>query len=68
MKPNPNQLRQAQGDLVQFYGHDKPMDEITLGDADEFRRDLLGRLRRKHGTPGVAAGRSDSSGPPSARN
>ena len=37
-------LRQAQGDLVRFFGADKPMDEITLGDADEFRRDLLGRL------------------------
>ena len=37
-------LGQAQGNLVRFFGPDKPMNEITLGDADEYRRDLLGRL------------------------
>ena len=37
-------LGQARNNLVRFFGEDKPLGEITLGDADEFRRDLLGRL------------------------
>ncbi len=36
-------LRRVRTDLVNFFGADKPMGEVTVGDADNFRRDLIGR-------------------------
>ena len=33
-------LDQARRNLVRFFGADKPLGEITPGDADEFRLDL----------------------------
>jgi len=37
-------LDQARRNLVRFFGADRPLQSISPGDADEFRRDLLNRL------------------------
>ena len=37
-------LEQARQHLIRFFGEDRSLDAITLGDADEFRRDLFARL------------------------
>jgi integrase len=37
-------LKDARRNLVAFFGENKPLAEITPGDADDFRRNLLQRL------------------------
>ena len=37
-------LAQAKRNLVRFFGVDRPLTDITPGDCDEFRRDLMTRL------------------------
>jgi len=37
-------LNQAKRNLVRFFGAEKPLADISPGDADEFRRDLMTRL------------------------
>ncbi|NLF73072.1 MAG: tyrosine-type recombinase/integrase [Candidatus Anammoximicrobium sp.] len=37
-------LEQARRRLVEFFGSDRPMGEITPGDADEFRESLRGKM------------------------
>ena len=37
-------LRQARNKLVEYFGADKRLADITAGDADEFRLDLMSRL------------------------
>jgi integrase len=37
-------LKQAQQQLLRFFGAEKPLSAITPGDADEFRLDLMSRL------------------------
>ena len=45
VKPNTvMNLNQARGWLVEFFGADRSLGEITPGDADDFRRWLFGRL------------------------
>jgi integrase len=37
-------LEQVRGNLLEFFGSGKFLEEVTPGDADDFRRFLLGRL------------------------
>ena len=43
IKPNTHaHLKRARNDLVKFFGADRLLNEITPGDADDFRRQLTG--------------------------
>jgi len=45
VKPNTRaHLERAMVDVLKFFGADKPLEEVTPGDADEFRLHLLTRL------------------------
>ena len=37
-------LEQVRGNLLAFFGANRPLNEVTPGDADDFRRFLLGHL------------------------
>jgi integrase len=37
-------LADAQRNLVAFFGYDKPLADVSMGDADDYRRHLLQRL------------------------
>ncbi len=60
IKPNTRiGLGQARRNLVAFFGENKPLGDITEGDAEEYRRYLLGKLSVNTGT-GSAVGRNNS--------
>ena len=53
--------RQAQRNLIQFFGANKPLSEINAGDADELKAKMLEIGLAENTVPAIAAEPASSS-------